>query len=112
MRTDFFRLDWPDAKWLFAIKVSCASLLAFTLSIYLGLDRPYWAMMTSFIVAQPFVSLSLVRGASRLAGTLVGGVAALCISTWFIQWPILHLSALSLWLSLCIFLQGKIMNVF
>lgn len=105
MRTDFFRLDWPDAKWLFAIKVSCASLLAFTLSIYLGLDRPYWAMMTSFIVAQPFVSLSLVRGASRLAGTLVGGVAALCISTWFIQWPILHLSALSLWLSLCIFLS-------
>ncbi|GAA4501844.1 FUSC family protein [Pseudaeromonas paramecii] len=105
MRPVFFRLPPPDAKWLFAIKVSCAGLLALSLSIYLGLDRPYWAMMTAFIVAQPFASLSLVKGASRLAGTLIGGIAALCLATWFIQWPLLHLVALSLWLALCIFLS-------
>ncbi|WP_409422392.1 FUSC family protein [Pseudaeromonas sp. ZJS20] len=105
MFPDYLHLRPLDAKWLFAIKVSCASLLALTLSIYLGLDRPYWAMMTSFIVAQPFASMSLVKGASRLAGTLVGGIAALCLSTWFIQWPLLHLASLSLWLALCIFLS-------
>ena len=31
--------------------------------------------------------------------------ATLCLSTWFIQWPLLHLASLSLWLALCIFLS-------
>ena len=92
-------------EWLFAIKAFSAAMLAFTCSIHLGLERPYWAMMTAYIVAQPFASLSLVKGASRLAGTCVGGMAALLLTTLFVQWPLLHLTALALWLGLCIFLS-------
>lgn len=92
-------------EWLFAIKVFSAAMLAFTCSIHLGLERPYWAMMTAYIVAQPFASLSLIKGTSRLAGTCVGGMAALLLTTLFVQWPLLHLTALALWLGLCIFLS-------
>ena len=61
--------------------------------------------MTAYIVAQPFASLSLIKGTSRLAGTCVGGMAALLLTTLFVQWPLLHLTALALWLGLCIFLS-------
>ncbi|TIN56711.1 MAG: FUSC family protein, partial [Mesorhizobium sp.] len=71
------------SDWIFALRTVSAGLIALLAAYALKLDHPQWAMMTVFIVAQPVAGMVLAKGFYRLLGTLVGGVAAIGITTVF-----------------------------
>ncbi|HEY3848345.1 MAG TPA: FUSC family protein, partial [Acetobacteraceae bacterium] len=43
--------SWRD--WIFSAKTFVGAMLALWIALRMGLDRPYWAMATAYIVAQP-----------------------------------------------------------
>ena len=50
------------AAVVFSTKTFAAAVLALFISFWLGLDEPYWALLTVFIVAQPDSGLVLAKG--------------------------------------------------
>jgi uncharacterized membrane protein YccC len=97
----------PDRlDWIFALRTTAAGLLALYLALALGLEEPQWAIMTVFIIAQPFTGMVLSKGFYRVIGTAVGvSVGAGLVS-------LLHgnatafVIAMALWLSVCTFVSG------
>lgn len=57
-----------------SLRITVAGLLSFALGEALGLDRVYWAVLTSIIVMQASVGGSLKATVDRFAGT-IGGAA-------------------------------------
>ena len=105
-----FRSPWREL--LFSLKVFSASMFALYVAMRLGLERPYWAMMTVYIVAQPFSGMAMAKGVSRLAGTLAGGIASLMILGSLQPVPELTILALALWLGGCLWLSLLETSVF
>jgi uncharacterized membrane protein YccC len=69
----------------------------------MGLDRPYWAMATAYIVAQPLTGAMRSKSAYRFYGTLLGAVACLVFNPNLVDAPVLLIAALSLWVGGCIY---------
>jgi uncharacterized membrane protein YccC len=70
--------------------------------MYLNLDRPYWAMATAYIVAQPLTGAMRSKAAYRFAGTAAGAVVTLILVPNLVNAPILMVGALGLWIAICI----------
>lgn len=98
-------LKSPLFETIFAIKTFSAAMLALYLSMWLGLENPSWAMMCVYIIAQPFSGMALVKGVSRLLGTLFGAIACMILLLALHNTPLLHLLALALWLGSCLALS-------
>ncbi len=115
---------WPDAlrawptgftppkraDWIFAIRATIAGLVALSIAYALKLENPQWAMMTVFIVAQPVAGMVLAKGFFRLAGTIIGAIAALAIGWVGGGNPTLFLIALAIWIGLCTFAASLLRN--
>src|SRR5215472_11209258 len=67
--------SWHD--WIFSIKTFAGAMLALWIALRMGLDRPYWAMATAYIVAQPLTGAMRSKAAYRFFGTVLGAVATL-----------------------------------
>ncbi len=89
---------------LFAVKCLIAALIAFYVAARVGLPRPYWAVATSYIVAQPLSGAVLTKAVYRLLGTLLGGAAAVALVPTFVNEPMGLSVALAVWLGLCVYL--------
>ncbi len=89
---------------LFAVKCLIAALIAFYVAARVGLPRPYWAVATSYLVAQPFSGAVLAKAVYRLLGTLLGGAAAVALVPTFVNEPMGLSVALAVWLGLCVYL--------
>lgn len=99
-------LTWAPptrAEWLFSLKCFAAALLAFGVANWIGLPRPFWAMMTSYIVASPMTAAVRSKAVYRLTGTMIGSAAAVLIVPLFVNSPELLTLALSAWVALCLF---------
>ena len=72
--------SWRD--WLFSAKTFAGAMLALWIALRMGLDRPYWAMATAYIVAQPLAGAMRSKAAYRFYGTLLGAVATLALRLW------------------------------
>jgi len=92
----------PD-ELLFAFKTFTGAMAALYLSLWLGLDNPYWAMATAFIVAQPFSGAMRSKALYRLGGTAIGGTAAVAMVPNLVNAPVLLSLALALWLGMCLY---------
>ncbi|WP_434031943.1 FUSC family protein [[Pseudomonas] boreopolis] len=90
--------------WLFSVKTFLASIAALYIALAGNLSRPYWAMATVYIVTQPMLGPTRAKGLYRVAGTLIAGVATLVMLPNLVETPLLLSAAMSLWLSLCLFL--------
>lgn len=90
--------------WLFSIKTFLASIAALYVALAGNLSRPYWAMATVYIVTQPMLGPTRAKGVYRIVGTLIAGVATLVMLPNLVETPLLLSAAMSLWLSLCLFL--------
>ncbi|HEY8604477.1 FUSC family protein [Tsuneonella suprasediminis] len=88
---------------LFSAKSFAAAMLAYYVALRIGLPRPYWAVLTVYIVSQTSAGASLSRGVYRLAGTIVGAVATVAIVPNFANNPMLCSVALASWIGLCLF---------
>lgn len=89
------------ADHIFVIRFCVAMLLAWYLSCYLELDKPYWAMMTVNIVSLPSPGSSIIKLIARLIGTSIG-VAAITPIVYLSQYdPWLMSILIALWVGIC-----------
>jgi uncharacterized membrane protein YccC len=90
---------------LFSVKCFVAAMLAYYVALSIGLPRPYWAVTTSYIVAQPLAGAVLSKAVFRLIGTIVGAAVAVILVPTFVNEPAVLITALALWLSLCVYIS-------
>nr|WP_231866625.1 FUSC family protein [Pseudomonas resinovorans] len=95
----------PARDWFYSIKVFAASMLALYIALYMQLPRPYWAMATVYIVANPFVGPTSSKALYRALGTLLGAAAAVFIVPLLSQQPLLLSMVVALWTGSMLFLS-------
>ena len=101
------RFEWSRLRTpIFGLKVFGAAMAALYIGLRLGLERPFWAMLTAFIVAQPLTGMALSKGAYRMAGTLVGACWAVFNLVAFAGAPELQALGFAVWLGLCVYLAS------
>ncbi|NWL81108.1 fusaric acid resistance protein [Pseudomonas taiwanensis] len=99
-------LNLPPARdWFYSIKVFAASMLALYIALYMQLPRPYWAMATVYIVANPFVGPTSSKALYRALGTLLGASAAVFIVPLLSQQPLLLSLVVAFWTGGMLFLS-------
>jgi len=90
---------------LFSLKCLAAGMLALYVAFSIGLERPYWAFLTSYIVAQPLAGAVISKAVFRTVGTLVGAMFAVAIVPPLVNAPELLVLAMGSWLALCVFVS-------
>lgn len=80
-------------------------MLAVYVSMRIGLPRPFWAMMTAYIVSAPFAGPTRSKGVYRLAGTFLGACAALVLVPNLVNSPELLSLAVGLWVAGCLYIS-------
>jgi uncharacterized membrane protein YccC len=90
---------------LFSVKCFVAATLAYYIALRIGLTRPYWAVTTSYIVAQPLAGAVLSKAVFRVAGTVLGATAAVVLVPNLVNAPELLSIALALWLGVCLYIS-------
>ena len=90
---------------LFSVKAYLASMLAIYISLSIGLERPYWAFLTSYIVAQPLAGAVVSKAMFRVVGTFVGAGMAVILVPNLVQAPELLVIGTGAWLALCVFVS-------
>ena len=93
------RLDW-----LFSARTFAAAALALWIGMAAGLDRPYWAFASAYIVSQPYSAGTRSRAVFRLVGTALGAVAAVAMVPPLVNAPALLTAAAALWTGVCLML--------
>lgn len=101
LRTPAMKAD-ADAI-LFSAKSFTAAMLAYYIALRIGLPKPFWAIVTVYVVSQTSAGASLSRGVYRFAGTFIGAVATVAIVPNFVNDPIVCSMVLSGWIGLCLF---------
>jgi len=93
------------SELLFSVKSFAAAMLSIYISMRIGLPRPFWAMMTSYIVAAPFAGPTRSKGLYRAGGTILGAVAVTFAVPQLVNSPELLSLALALWIGACLFVS-------
>ena len=89
----------------FAFANTAAVLAALYIAFARDLERPYWAMFTVFIVANPISGAVRSKGAYRLLGTLAGAAISLLLIPPLVHSPLLLCLATACWVGLCLYLS-------
>lgn len=86
---------------IFALKGVISMALALFVSMYLELDRPYWAIVSAvFLQIRPESGLVIEKALCQISGSVVGGGVGILILAFFMPYPLLALSCLTLWIGL------------
>jgi uncharacterized membrane protein YccC len=93
------------SEMLFSLKCFMASMLALYVSLAAGLPRPFWAMMTAYIVASPFSGAVRSKALFRVCGTLIGSTATIIMVPRMANAPELLSLALACWVGLCLYIS-------
>jgi uncharacterized membrane protein YccC len=88
---------------LFSVKSFAAAMLSVYISLRIGLPRPFWAMMTAYIVAQPFAGPTRSKGLYRAGGTILGATTVTFLVPRLVDSPELLSLALALWIGGCLY---------
>ena len=90
---------------LFALKSFVAAMAAFYLACWLGLDKPFWAMTSAYIVALPLTGAMLSKAVFRFIGTMIGSTAAVVMVPNLVNAPVLLCLAMAGWIGGCLYLS-------
>jgi uncharacterized membrane protein YccC len=93
-----------NAALVFSIRTFAAAMLAFSIALYLGMPRPYWAMASVFITSNQLSGATWSKAAYRMLGTLIGAAATIVLIPNLVNAPELLSLAVSLWVGLCLYL--------
>ena len=93
------------AELLFSAKCFIASMLALYVALAAGLPRPFWAMMTAYIVASPLSGAVRSKALFRVCGTLIGCAATIAMVPALANAPELLSLALACWVGLCLYVS-------
>lgn len=88
---------------LFSVKSFAAAMLSVYISMRIGLPRPFWAMMTAYIVSAPFAGPTRSKGLYRAGGTLLGAIVVTFMVPRLVNSPELLSLALALWIGGCLY---------
>ena len=66
-------------QWIFSIKLFVAAMLAYVISVHLGLAQNYWAMVTCCVVMNPMTGGVRSKAVYRFTGTILAGVAGVLL---------------------------------
>lgn len=108
----FKKIDWficpPKEALFFTFRTIIASYLALTIALWMEMDSPKWAFMSTWIVAQTTRGESIARSRWRVIGTILGVVIAVFIVISFPQQPFLFEFSVAIWLALCCWIGSLI----
>ena len=90
---------------IFSVNTFLAAMLALFISFSIGLERPYWAILTVYITVQPLTGALRSKAVYRFFGTLLGGTAAVVIVPRFVNSPAMMSLVLACWTGLCLYLS-------
>jgi len=93
------------AEGLFSAKTFAAAMLAMYLANRAGLPRPFWAMLTTYIVSAPLAGNVRSKALFRFCGTLIGCTATVAMVPALANAPELLTLALALWVGTCLYLS-------
>lgn len=84
------------SQLLHATKLFISAMLAFALAENIGLQNPYWAMVTCCVLSNPVSGAVRARATYRFCGTLFAGVLTLAISAFLSNTPVLLIAVAGL----------------
>jgi uncharacterized membrane protein YccC len=90
------------AEIVFSTKSFAAAMLAMYLASRAGLPRPFWALMTTYVVAHPLAGAVRSKAVYRFCGTLIGSTATVLLVPALSNAPELLTLVLALWVGLCL----------
>jgi uncharacterized membrane protein YccC len=93
------------ASAMFSLNSFLAAMLALYVGFSLGLPRPYWAMLTVYITAQPLTGALRSKAVFRVLGTLLGALAAVVMVPLLVNAPLLLCLGLATWAGGCLYLS-------
>ena len=93
------------AALVFSVKTFAAAMLALVTALLLDMPRPYWAMLTVYITAQPLVGATSSKAVYRIIGTVIGAAATVVAIPNFVNAPELLCLAIAAWVGLCLYLS-------
>lgn len=94
----------PDYA-LFSLNSFVAAMLALHIGFAIGLPRPYWAMLTVYITAQPLTGALRSKALFRVLGTVLGACAAVVLVPNLVNSPFLLACAMAAWAGGCLYLS-------
>ncbi|GAB3629925.1 transporter [Pandoraea terrae] len=68
-------------RWVFAIKLFLAGMIAYAVSVRVGLPQSYWAVVTCCVVMNPTTGAIHTKAIYRFCGTLCAGIASLLLAS-------------------------------
>jgi uncharacterized membrane protein YccC len=95
-------LPFTSSTSLYVLRSCMAAALALCVGLYLHLDSPFSAASTVLLLVNPVQGAVVGKGLHRIAGTLVGAVAAFVLVACFAQQMILLILGVGIWLGLCV----------
>ena len=101
-----FTVKLPAAgELLFSLKCFGAAMLALYVALAAGLPRPFWAMLTAYIVASPLSGAVRSKALFRVCGTLIGAGATIVMVPRLANAPELLSLAIACWVGLCLYVS-------
>ena len=81
-------------------------MLAVCIALDIGLDRPFWALPTAYVVAaQPYAGTIRSRGIYRIVGTVISALIAILIVPLFGNYSFLFILAVAFWVGACLYIS-------
>ncbi len=90
---------------LFSLKSFAASMLALYIAFGMGLPRPFWAMLTAYVVSSPLSGTVRSKAVFRVVGTVIGCIVSLVLTVELVNAPELLTLAVALWVGGCLFIS-------
>ncbi|RQS61530.1 FUSC family protein [Burkholderia sp. Bp8963] len=98
------RLAIDPRKLLFSISTFIAAALVLLISFTVSFPRPWWALLTVYVTAQPMAGAFRPKVIYRLAGIAAGAAVTIVVAPNLQNSPVLLVLCLALWIGFCIYL--------
>jgi len=86
-----------------SLKAFAGAMLAALAAFAIDFEKPAWAVLTAYIVAQPYAGMVQSKALYRVIGTLAGGVFAVATLGNLSSAPEILVLVLASWLGLCVY---------
>src|SRR6202795_369682 len=91
-------------KLTFSLSTFVAAALVLFVSFAVSLPRPWWALLTVYVTAQPMAGAFRPKALYRLSGIAIGAAVSILLVPNLQNSPILLVLCLALWIGFCIYL--------
>jgi len=88
-----------------AIKTGLAVVIAYAIPLYMGWEKPYWAVFAVVMISLDTGGQSLNKAGLRMLGTLVGGAVVFILIALFPQQRWLMMLSLSVYYGFCTYMM-------